>query len=209
MAWLLSEDEALKVKLSGIMLRDSQTHTVGRKVPVRFRYPEPEVAPRNTEINYPLIVIEHLGLTRNNEIEHRGFIPIFYTPEGYDELPEDEQYWGDFPIPFNIDYAITTYTRRARQDRELTGMLAQFERIPHRFGFLVIPQDNTIRRLDLMEGPTPLDAIDDGKRIFRQRYVVRVASELIMAPLVRAAKVMNIDLSVLFAEYPATPTPVP
>jgi hypothetical protein len=197
MPWLLNEDENLKKKMQGIMLSDSVAGEDGRPVPVWFRYPETEIAPRTPEFNYPLIVIEHVALTRNTELEHRGYIPIRYEPDFPDRVPDGEgDLWGDFPIPYNIDYAITTYSRKARQSRELTAILCQFEYLPTRWGFLTIDQDNTIRRQDLLDGPRPLDTIEDGKRIFRQRWVIRVATELLLTDLTRAVPVLKTVLDV-------------
>jgi len=54
--FLLAEDQALKVKLSGIQLSDDRDAT--RDVQVFFRYPEGE-----TEKKYPFITLELMDVT--------------------------------------------------------------------------------------------------------------------------------------------------
>jgi hypothetical protein len=100
---------------------------------------------------------------------------------GADDIdPKTLPYLTEYPIPYNLDYQITVYSRKAIHDRVLTAALAASDRIPGRFGFLEIPQDGTYRRLDLIGGPeSEADKDRDGKRIFRSTYAVRVSSELI------------------------------
>jgi len=274
MTWLLNEDAALKAKLQGLTVDDVNAPLNGRPVAVRFRLPETELA----DMTFPCIVIEHAGISKDDEREHRGYIRLPYVPEGLDprglvplkvdvvdgvanpltlgpdELPgltvdevlgatptvwdigtqytsgdfvedggnyfeyvnvtpstgnltTDGAYWtqqvmddgvderltgnddidpstlpyfAEFPIPYNLDYQVTVYSRKAIHDRMLVAALAATDRVPARFGFLEIPEDGTYRRLDLIGGPnTEADKDRDGKRIFRSTYAVRVSSELI------------------------------
>lgn len=177
MPWLINEDRALKKKLEGIQVTDANARD-GREVPVRFILPEAEVG----KMTYPLIVIEHAGLYKADDREHRGgALQLSYVPEGKTGVPGD--YWvPEYPIPYDLDYHVTTYTRLAEHNRILSGLLMQVDRIPSRFGYLEVPEDGTIRRLDLIGGPWPTSNLDgEQKRVFRSQYIVRINSELLPA----------------------------
>lgn len=173
MPWLLNEDRAIKAKLAGLTVQDVNAPASGRPVKVRFRLPEVELA----DVDFPMVVIEHAGITKDEEREHRGTTRLGYTPEGLP--PVDGGYRTEFPIPYNIDYQISVYSRKIQHHMALVATLAQHDRLPARFGYLEVPEDETIRRLDLVGGPE-LESSHDGddKRLFRATYVVRVSSEL-------------------------------
>lgn len=178
----------------------------GRPVPVRFRLPETEVA----DLTYPIIVIEHDGWYIAHEREHRGFIQMPYAPEGYapwwnpddpdfEIAPADSPYWSYFPLPYNLDYTISIYTRfMADHTMPLIAQLAAYNRLNAHFGFLEVPQDGTVRTLQLLGGPDASDVYDsNGKRVFRTIYKIRVFSELV-PKIVQfgPAKFIDLDLSV-------------
>lgn len=196
MTWLRNEDAALKQKFNGLTVFDENAPPSGRPVAVRFRLAETELA----DFEFPLIVIDPPALQRAPDREHRGPTRLPYIPEdlnaqtvpsvdsetgdviAWDPL-ESEVYDSpikvdDFPVPFNLDYQVTVYTRKHNHLMELVRKLAVIDRIPTRFGFLEIPQDNTVRSLELMGGPELVPAKDsDGKRLFSAVYAVRVATE--------------------------------
>jgi hypothetical protein len=91
MPWINNEDAALKVKLQGITVVDANNPS--RKVPVRYRLPEDELA----TLTYPCIIIEHLGLFPAPEREHSGYIQLGYAPEVQNTVPQPTT-----PIPVNI-----------------------------------------------------------------------------------------------------------
>jgi hypothetical protein len=206
MPWLLNEDAAIKAKLQGLKVFDANA-TQGRKVPVRFRLPETEVA----DLTFPIIVIQHDGWTIANDREHRGFVTLPYAPEGFAPWwndtgpattvfnPSDSPYWGFIPIPYNLDYTVTVYTRIMHEHMmPLIAALAAYDRLNPKFAFLDVPQDGTKRTLQLLGGPVPVDQYDaNGKRVFSAVYKVRVFSELVPEVLQYAkATDINIDLSV-------------
>lgn len=173
MPWLLNEDKAVKAKLTGLTVQDVNAPANGRPVKVRFRLPETELA----DVDFPMVVIEHAGVTKDDDREHRGHITLPYTPEGFPE--RDGGYQTEFPIPYNVDYQITVYSRKVQHHMALISALASFDRIPARFGFLDIPEDGTVRRMDLIGGPELESTHDaDEKRLFRATYLVRVSTEL-------------------------------
>lgn len=204
-SWLLSEDAAVKVKLQGLHVTDANAEN-GRTVPVRFRLPETEVA----DLTYPIIVIEHDGWYPAPEREHRGLIQLPYAPEDYapwwDDTgpatttfsPSDSPYWSLFPLPYNLDYYITVYTRFMREHTiPLVAQLAAYDRLNSKFGYLDVPQDGTKRTLQLLGGPAPIDGYDENnKRYFSVKYKIRVFSELVPEVMQYAATTkINLDLN--------------
>jgi hypothetical protein len=185
MPWVYNEDAALKFKLQGLTVIDANA-LGGRRVPVRFRLPEDELA----TLSYPMIVIEHLGINPAPEREHRGFIQLGYAPEGYANWfpdgvtqfdPTQSPYYSYFPLPYNLDYQVTVYARKMPEHLQpLIATLATDPYLPYHFGYLNIPQDGTIRNMFLMTGPQIEYGKDnDDKRLFRASYMVRVMTEVI------------------------------
>jgi hypothetical protein len=84
----------------------------------------------------------------------------------------------DVPIPFNLDFQIRVQARTYQQTFQIIDQLSERSYLPARFGFLEVPEDGTIRTLELSGGPevTP-DNDQDGKRVLLTLYSVRVASE--------------------------------
>jgi hypothetical protein len=178
--FLVNEDTALKQKLTGLVVHDATSGTGGRKLTVRFRSPEYELA----DATYPLALIEHTRVARDPEREMRGQIKIGYSPEGFPgwvDYPDRaaSPYYSESPIPLNVDYEVNLYTRKSQHLIELVGSLMAFARLSERFGFLEIPQDSTVRRLDVLGGPEFSESQDElGKRLFVATYVLRVSSEV-------------------------------
>jgi hypothetical protein len=192
--------------LQGLQVTDTNAPG-GRIVPVRFRLPETEVA----DLTFPLIVIDHDGWYPAPEREHRGYIQLPYAPEGFNPWwadtgpatttfqPSDSPYWSFIPIPYNLDYYVTVYTRIMHEHTiPLVSQLAAYDRLHPKFAFLDVPQDGTKRTLQLLGGPSLIAEYDNnGKRFFQIKYKIRVFSELV-PQIAQYPKVtsMNIDLSV-------------
>jgi hypothetical protein len=192
--WLLNEDAAIKAKFQGLFVTDSSAPPEGRPVAVRFTVPSYELA----TMDYPTIVISHSGISRASDREHRGSTFLPYIPEGFpkDTPGQDGQpyipdgaisvdpsrspfFIEDYPIPHNIDYQVVVYNRLEQHQTELTAALAAIDRIPSRFGYVEVPEDGTVRSLDLIGGPERVaDKDENGKRVFKTHYAVRVYSEL-------------------------------
>jgi hypothetical protein len=201
MTWLLNEDAAIKLKLQGLVVSDTNGGSV-RPVAVRYRLPEDEFA----TVTFPMIIIDRQHILKDSEREHRGSTRLLYTPEsegGWNPLCEDwntSPYKVDFPIPYNIYYRITVFSRKEQHNISLVVLLAQQERLPARFGYLEIPEDGTVRSLFLEGGPEFDNAKDaDGKRVFRTHYLVRVATEMppSVAALAAAIPATDINITVL------------
>ena len=177
----------------------------GRPVPVRFRLPETEVA----DLTFPIIIIEHDGWYPAPEREHRGFVQLPYAPEGYAPWwkdtgpattvfnPADSPYWSFIPIPYNLDYYVTFYTRIMHEHTiPLVQQLAQHDRLHPKFAYLDVPQDGTIRTMQILGGPALIDGFDENnKRYFSVKYKVRVFSEL-LSEILTYGPVTQINLDV-------------
>jgi hypothetical protein len=196
--WITREDLALKRRLQGIRVPvaneqvtpdndadgpGDEVVTYGklRIVPVYFRLPENETRAKV----YPYITIDFLTVVRDTEREHRGVADYgltanAYTPPG---MPS-EGGRTELPVPYTIQYQITQWARYNRHDREIMTQLLT-TRLEPRFGYLEmvgvdgVPDDGSLRRMDLLSGPTNGDTRDgNGKRVFRKMYTVGVQTEL-------------------------------
>lgn len=191
MPWIFAEDAALKAKLSGLTVTDV-TAPGGRRVAVRFRLPETELA----DLTFPCVIIDHVSVLRDTEREHRGITRLPYAPEGVDGVPDAKGLYPflvDYPIPYDINYQITVLSRKAPHHLALVGALAKLDRLPTRFGYLEIPGDGTIRRLDLDGGPELSSAPDgEGKRLFEATYLISVSTELLLSDVRTFTKVLEV-----------------
>ncbi|WNI17619.1 Ig domain-containing protein [Actinacidiphila sp. ITFR-21] len=184
MPFLLNEDKALKLKFQGLMVHDS-TSGPGRRITVRYRNPEYELA----DATYPLALISHTRISRDEERESRGTVNLHYAPEGYAPWadmsdPTQSPYIAQMPVPLNIDYQLDVYARKELHIIELTGSLMQFDFLPARFGYLPVGEDGTVRRLDLLGGPDYSESKDEqGKRLFCASWALRVSSEIFLSEI--------------------------
>lgn len=191
MSLLYITDEALKLKLQGLTVSDANEDA--RSVPVRYRTPENELADQV----FPVIVIENNGYAQDPTRAHSGYIPLNYAPEGY--APVDAGGWRftETPLPLNVDYTVTLYTRKALHRTALVGAMAAFAYLPGRLGFLEVAGDGTLRRLEVIGGPTLSTARDaQGKRLLTALWRLRTTAELIWAPLDAVRETTAVDLTV-------------
>lgn len=196
--FLLAEDAALKARFSGLTVNDDRNNM--RPVQVFFRYPEGE-----TERLYPFITIEMIDIVHARNRQHSE-VYLEYIEEGkpkHDEImsgPNALKYWpsqgpnpegyiealaadgiisGEF-VPVDILYQVSTFTRSALHDRQLSSQMLSTI-VPFRKGFIDIPADGTIRRLDLLDWTTA-DLLDPEagyrKRIFRKIYTLQMSAEI-------------------------------
>jgi hypothetical protein len=200
MPWLVNEAKALKEKVSGLKVTDGVS--TNRDVKVWFRDPENEVR----DMTYPSLVLEYGNISKASDREHRGGTTLGYIPEEFQPGPvasidpltgvdvtfdpggtEGEDFdpsyspfkVRDYPIPYNLDFTVTLYSRFQTELIPLVAQLARTDRLPERFGYLEVPEDGTIRTLDLVGGPELVSARDsEGRRLFQAIYSVRVVSEL-------------------------------
>jgi hypothetical protein len=198
--FLLAEDEALKARLTGLSVTDDRNQH--RPIQVFFRYPESE-----TERTYPFITIEMLDIVHAKNRQHSELELVYYNtaggasaPVGASAMPNAMNYWpstsSDFSnitnknsfqvltsnefVPVDLLYQVSTFTRSALHDRQLSAMMLT-KIFPFRRGSIHIPADNTDRRLDLLDWSTA-DLLDPEagyrKRIFRKVYTLQMSAEL-------------------------------
>ena len=175
--FVLAEDAALKRKLEGLKVSWPRETDVD----VWFRWPNKEIR----EIEWPFIVIDLVDITKADHREHQGGpVPLTYAPYGYNPTeggPEDN--WvpmaEDWPTPYDLVYTVTVATKDPRHERQLLGQfLGRLDLVPHRWGFLEIPEDGSVRRLETV-GVDTLTRRNSANDIEHLRvYTVRVESEL-------------------------------
>ena len=183
MTFLLSEDEALRNLLKDMVVTDQKATGTAtpRKVGVWFGQPDQELTPQK----YPYITIDMIDLAEDFARSMRGRVQPSYisdpqTIDGDANFDPETQGWDiHYPIPVNIDYQITTYSRQPRHDRELLAQLL-YTRLPLRFGTLDTGTNDatgTTRRLDVLD-VSKRDVTEQGKRLFVNAFTVRVSSEI-------------------------------
>jgi len=188
--FLLAEDEAIKVRFSNIKLSDDRNNA--RPVKVFFRYPESE-----TERDYPFITIELIDVLHATDRQHSDLWIYSGGAGNWENNPAYFDYWPsetasvsgssqtifkqtqDF-IPMDLLYQVSTYTRTALHDRQLTSGILR-KTTPLRYNSIRIPADGTTRRFDLLDW-TNADLLDmeSGfrKRIFRKVLTLRMSAEM-------------------------------
>lgn len=197
MPFILNEDAALKTLLQGITVSDAGN--AERPVGVFYGQPNKEIRQQS----YPYITIDLVGIREDVSRAHRGYVPLNYTPEGGNP---DIEYKTNFPIPIDLIYQVTTWSRQPRHDRQIIAKLLAPGRLPFRFGQLAIPEDGTARRLDML-GFTKKDTTENGKPLFSNVYNIRVSSEVFTEQLVQMYAVLeNPTISFTHQDVPYTPT---
>lgn len=187
MPLIINEDRALKTLLSGITVSDAKNSE--RPVGVWFGQPDLEIRQQS----YPYLTVEMIDISEALERAHRGYIDLPYTPEGADP---SHTYAVDYPIPLNIDYQITSYARQPIHDRQIIAALL-VDRLPFRFGWLEIPEDNTARRLDFLGFVKRDQSTENDKRLFVNVFTVRVSAEILPADLMQLYKAGTVNLNLI------------
>jgi hypothetical protein len=100
-----------------------------------------------------------------------------------DDTPGNLATPGNFvvrePTPLSLIYMVTTHCRSARHDRELFRNLLKPDYLPWRFGSLYVPQDDTIRRLDMIDISASTDYDSLKKRVFRRIFMIAISAEML------------------------------
>lgn len=164
-----------------------------RKVDVWFGQPDQELRDQK----YPYITIDMIDIAEDFSRAMRGKVKPSYIDDpgtiGDDtEFDGDLHSWKiDYPIPVNIDYQITTYSRQPRHDRQILAQLL-YTKIPLRFAVLET-NDNTVRRLDVLD-ISKRDVSENGKRLFVNAITVRVSSEIAPVLFEKYYKVLELGI---------------
>jgi len=200
MTFLIGEDKALREKLQGLVVHDQKAdgQNVPRQVGVWFGQPDQELRPQN----YPYMTIDMINLQRDTQREMRGITNAAYLKPETLPVSGTNQFEVDLPIPFNIDYQITTYARHPRHDREIMAQLLSTRL--KRFGYLEIIETDvtlnnvetvtsTFRRMDLLN-VAKRDSTEQAKRLFVNALTVRVSSELVESAYRALYQVTNVHV---------------
>ncbi len=202
MPFIINEDEALKTLLQGITVSDGGN--AARPVAVYYGQPDKDLRQQS----YPYITLDLVGVREDTERAHRGVVNLTYAPEGFTPNRNTDGSINqpvEFPIPVDLIYQVSTWSRQPRHDRQIMAKLFAPGRLPFRFGQLPIPQDGTNRRLDML-GFSKRDTTEGGKRLFSNVYNIRISSELFVDQLFNVYKVTDVNTSLISQTIPFTIT---
>jgi len=197
MAFLLSEDKALREKLKGMVVSDQKSDGTDtpREVGVWFGQPDQEIRTQS----YPYVTIDMIDISRETDREMRGLVNSDTPNIDYLKTGTEAENWQlHLPIPVSLDYQISVYSRNPRHDRQLVTQI-MFEKLPIRFGSLVL-EDGTIRRLDVIN-ISKRDVPEQAKRLFVNAITVRVSSEVSQDTYRTLTKVSSINIDSLDSAY--------
>ena len=187
---IINEDNALKQLLAGITVSDAGN--ASRPVGVWFGQPDAQIRQQS----YPYITIDLIGISEAQERVHAGLVELNYVPEGVDP---DKDYIVQYPIPVDLMYQVTTYSRQPRHDRQIMAQLFGPTRLPLRFGMIAIPEDGTARRLDMLRF-SKRDTTEQDKRLFCNVYTIQISSEFFRDTLIDIYKVLYPPLITLSSQ---------
>jgi len=198
--FIFNEDRAMHEKFKGLVVQDVNAPDTGRPVQVIWLDNDTEL----TNLTYPSIVICNVGLSYDPERASSGWSQLPYTPEGFTQWINDgntdvtnSPYWAFTPVPYNIDYQIEVLSRNNKHATFLTAVLSGPDFLSVRHGYLAIPEDGTVRRMDLMSGPERQNTHDtDDKRVFHNIYSVRVSTELLPVEVNKYLQVQTVVNSI-------------
>ena len=169
-----------------------------RKVGVWFGQPDQEIRAQS----YPYITIDMIDISEDFSRAMRGRVKPAYltnpsvigTNTAWDI---DEHNWDiNYPIPVNIDYQITSFSRQPRHDRQILAQLL-YSKIPLRFAVLNTGPNTvfgTTRRLDVLD-ISKRDITEQGKRLFVNAITVRVSSEIAAETFNKMYKVLQLNVT--------------
>jgi len=203
MSFLLAEDEALRDLLVGMTVTD-QKQNGARNVGVWFGQPDQELR----EQKYPYITIDMIDIAEDFTRAMRGKVRPAYiqnptnmvdAAQGVQQVTfdTDEHAWEiDYPIPVNLDYQITTYSRQPRHDRQILAQLL-YTKIPLRYAVLLTGPNTvygTHRRLDVLD-ISKRDVSENGKRLFVNAITVRISSEIARETFTKLYKAQELTIT--------------
>lgn len=204
MTFILAEDLALKSLLQGMSVVDEKS--VNRPVKVWFGYPDVEVRAQD----YPYLTIELLDVVPANDRQHSGYL---YDSDyrGTIAPVAGTTYEYEYPVAYDLVYQVTTYARHPRHDR---AIIYQFlnEKVPHKFGQIAIPNElgtETSYRHIFLDGFIKRDLIEEGRRLLRNVFTVRIVSEMTPTQAANAiGTVEEVNINIETSHIPSGYEPV-
>lgn len=168
----ISEDNALKARLRGIYVADEKN--ANREVGVWFANPDVETRSQS----YPYMTVELIDYTRAAYRQQSGIL-VDSDKQGTVTPVNGVDYTYEVPIPWDLTYQITAYSRHPRHDRAITAYVLNNVFIGQH-GYLAVPNDlgtETGYRHMILEEFTKRDTVESGRRLYRTVFTVTVSSE--------------------------------
>ena len=202
--FLLAEDSALKKRLQYLHVTDDRN--ARRPVKVFFRYPEGE-----TEKEYPFVTIDLLDIgydtqrqlsdvtyflnsDPNSYSSSLTYYPSEYSSSDLLAMSTSGYLYTEQFVAVTLMYQVSVFCRSQRHDRELTAAMLRYV-FPFRQTSLHVPEDNTVRRLALLDWRTA-DLLDQEagyrKRVFRKVYTISITAEMPQSDLLQAMTVLEL-----------------
>jgi len=203
MSFILAEDAALKNYLQDLTVSDEKAPV--RPVKVWFGYPDVEIRTQS----YPYLIIELIDIRVSRERQTSG---IFYDSDNRGTIApvNGVTYRYQVPLPYDLVYQVTSYSRHPRHDRAILFQLQQ--KFPSQYGTLRITNDlgtETANRHMFLDGFLKRDQIEEGKRLFRNVYTIRVVSEMTPVNAENAlSTVQTVEINRITTDIPDGLTPV-
>ena len=173
-AFIFREDAALKSLLQGLTVSDLNQQD--RPVKVWYGFPDLEIRQQD----YPYLVIDLYDIQAANDRQMSG---IFYddTYRGTRISDGSTTYKYEAPVLWDLMYQVTSYSRNPRHDRAIMFSMLN-EKLPGKYGHLIIPDandsGNVVARHMFLEGFVKRDQVEDGRRLLRNVFSIRVLSEM-------------------------------
>lgn len=190
MTFILAEDAALKAHLSGITVVDEKAGGTPTPRQVKVWYGTPDVELRDQ--TFPFITIDLMDVRLAPERQMSGIV-YDRDKSGTVAGNNSEVYSYEFPMTYDLVYQISTFARHPRHDRALIQQLMQ-NKIPSKYGKLGIRNDadtETTYRHMFLDEFLKRDSVEDGRRLLRNIFIVRVVSELTHADAAQATQLVQ------------------
>lgn len=187
MAFLLAEDESLRNFLRNIFVVDEKNNA--REVGVWFANPDVE----SRQQSYPYLTLELMDIEWANYRQQSG-VWVDNDSQGTVTPAPGVVHKYDMPVPWDLHYQITSYARHPRHDRQIITHLLSNDFVAQR-GFLTVPNDlgtQSSYRHVILEGFTKRDTIEDGRKLFRNVFTIRVTSETVSGQGIGVPEARNI-----------------
>lgn len=190
MPFLFDEDRALKEKLSGFKVVN---YADGREIPIQvwYRFPDPEEREKRT---FPHISIDLIDILPANDRAHRAFEFVLpYDLEQATPATDFNLVGDDFPLPWSLEYQLSTYARQPTHDRYMQMMMTRM--FPNQYGSLnMAAYDGTVRRADLISH-VRRDTVDaNNKRLYRVVYTVAISAEFFVNEVRTVKQALSVNL---------------
>ena len=173
MTFILAEEAALKEFVKGVVVSDKASPA--RPVKVWYGYPDVEL----TAQDYPFATIELIDVIPAKDRQTSG--QMYDSDNRGTVSPVDNvMYRYSVPLPYDLLYQITSYARDPRHDRAIIMQMLQ-KKFPSQTGSLPVPNElgtEVAYRHMFLDGFLKRDTIEEGRRLFRNTFTVRVISEM-------------------------------